>query len=340
MKKIAIFALAALLALPTNVSAAICTPFDITIISSSNSEIKNGGTATNAYVSPLWTTLSGSDWIWSSKFVTDPNVDQAVVFSEKVTIDGVVNNATLSIAADDYYRVTVNNNVVASDFSEIDESDLNFSNIATYDLASAFQGGVNNIEISVTNAKYPTYIQDWPEGNPAGVLYRFSILGEKCESEEGSSGGGSRSRSSGRNSNNEAVITPSETTSSGEVLGVTAVGMVSQKKNPSVEKDEEGEVLGVSTAASEDVGVNEEVSNRTHLGIRCILIALFAMLLIYIIGEIFIGNRNYRLKRSIYFTIMTAVFCALIIVLFNFCPIIPFLILYGITLLGVNLKLI
>lgn len=115
-----------------------------------------------------WTvSIPGATWIWSTYKVVDSEATTTVVFSKTFTATSTLNHAILSIAADNSYLVKVNGVTVASNLDEV-----NFTSIATYDIASAIVAGNNILTIEVVNFSKQG---SSPELNPAGLLYKLDL---------------------------------------------------------------------------------------------------------------------------------------------------------------------
>ncbi len=137
-----------------------------------------------SFIHDAWTaTISDASWIWS----TDPvviNPDPAYeieTFVKEFEVGGTPTGATLEIAADNTYSVTLNGNAICGDTYQAnftsDSQDI--CNIDAEDLLI----GTNELEITVTNLDHG----DDAQGNPAGLMYKLTINGdcEVCEMEQG-----------------------------------------------------------------------------------------------------------------------------------------------------------
>ncbi|HET8575208.1 MAG TPA: hypothetical protein VFM02_03515 [Candidatus Paceibacterota bacterium] len=153
-----------------------CTQTNQTLVSNPSTSIAGGESAVLAYRSPLWPKIPGAQWIWKSYLVTDPQVQDTVVFQKDFTLEGAVTSGTLSIAGDDYYKISVNGNQVASESGED-----NFKTIRTFPISSSlFHSGKNTITFQVTNAKYFYRTGASPYTNPAGLIYALHLNSEIC----------------------------------------------------------------------------------------------------------------------------------------------------------------
>lgn len=130
-------------------------------------------------VSPIhstWTvSIPDATWIWGENPIADAVNPTSETFTRTFTIVGTPTGATLDIATDNSYVVSVNGHAIGFDATE-------FNYISggqdTYSIpASSLVSGVNVITFTVTN---------WAmEGgtmaiNPAGLLYKLTVNSETC----------------------------------------------------------------------------------------------------------------------------------------------------------------
>ncbi len=151
---------------------------ELTIVSSPASVVvENNAFAVATYDEhPSWTaSIPGATWIWESFFVADPVGETTRTFEETFIVDGI-DTASLTVAADNSYKVFVNDVFIDEDASE-----YNFfsGDEDVYDLAPYIVDGENTLRIEVKN---------WQQGggtaesNPAGALYKLVITAEDdCE---------------------------------------------------------------------------------------------------------------------------------------------------------------
>jgi len=125
-----------------------------------------------------WTTdIDGATWIWATDRTENPGQTETYNFVETFTVDNPT-SALVSVAADNFYRVYVNGDLVP----ELDRNgpDSNFRTAALksdIDISSYLNSnGENTIRFEVTNKGVAgsNSIQ-----NPAGVLYRIDVVGDK-----------------------------------------------------------------------------------------------------------------------------------------------------------------
>lgn len=143
-----------------------------TIVSNTATQV-DGHDAFVATPHPAWTaSIPGASWIWdvAENAATDSVAVGTKVFSRSFTIDGTPTGATLSIASDNTYSVSVNGVLVANSSADLNH----FSAAETVNIpASVLLPGANEIEISVNN---PT----WDGQNPAGLLYSLTVNNNEC----------------------------------------------------------------------------------------------------------------------------------------------------------------
>jgi hypothetical protein len=124
---------------------------------------------------PSWTAnIPGSAWIWSDFYVTTPLGSEEHIFTETFTATNV-SSALLDVAADNTYKVYVNDVLVP----ELDRQNEN--NYASHtqkndvDISSYLIEGENTIRFEVTNLPLQGGNQIT---NPAGLLFNLDIIAE------------------------------------------------------------------------------------------------------------------------------------------------------------------
>ena len=115
----------------------------------------------------------GSYWIWATDGPSNANVNQTNTFTRTFNVSGPVNGATLYIAADNFYTVTLNGNPVGSE--QVVNTNFTSATEDIYVIAPAsFVQGVNTLTIVATNlgggGGSPTF-------NPAGILFKLVVDG-------------------------------------------------------------------------------------------------------------------------------------------------------------------
>ena len=126
-----------------------------------------------AVTTSAWTaTIAGASWIWSTAAIVDGTVDNTETFTRTFTIDGVpTGSATLAIAADNYYTVSVNGTPIGSEMAD----ENNFSTADSYPVTNLVNG-VNTITVVAKNKGIPGDAIN----NPAGVLFKLSYTSNDC----------------------------------------------------------------------------------------------------------------------------------------------------------------
>lgn len=196
---------------------------EVTVVSDdTNTVVEKGGATAKllSFVHPLWTaTVTGASWIWGEDGMDTPDVETTQTFVKNFVWDGPVTEASMKIATDDWYSITING--VAVGASNDPAANYTDATADTYDIASFIQTGNNELRIAVTNQALET--QD-PQVNPAGLLYKATVAGtdETCGEvpppddgggDDGGGGGGGKRISMGGGDDED------EDEPEGEVLG-------------------------------------------------------------------------------------------------------------------------
>ncbi len=127
---------------------------------------------------PGWTHLleSVASWIWDTYQVLPGNMgtDEAKTFTKDFYVDGPVNDATLNLAADNRYWITINGDDVASNTGE-----FNYGAVTgPLDVTSFVDSGWNTITMKIENIANGSTN---PEENPAAGIYHLVVNGEVKE---------------------------------------------------------------------------------------------------------------------------------------------------------------
>lgn len=115
----------------------------------------------------------GSFWIWATQGPSNASINQTNTFTRTFNVNGPVIGATLYIAADNFYTVTLNGNPVGSE----QVNNNNFSSVTedTYVvLPASFVQGVNTLTVVATNQAGGG---GDPLFNPAGILFKLVVDG-------------------------------------------------------------------------------------------------------------------------------------------------------------------
>ena len=158
-----------------------CTRNVITVFSDVGTSIVETGTGgvaasgSSDWNSALVDFPSGTSWLWSSATPTsDEQVNGAQrTFRETFTIpDGAedIVGAVL-VAADDYFSVTLNGEIVIQD--QCGGAGLPSCFESPYNVAFTPSNGTNELDMSVSNASSNVF-------NPAGIIYRADIAYSMC----------------------------------------------------------------------------------------------------------------------------------------------------------------
>ncbi len=132
-------------------------------------------TAGNQVPAPYTASIPGATWIWDDAQNDGATATGTRTFTKEfVWSSDATSTATLMIAADNSYTVTLNGTPVASS-----SDDINFTAATqdSYNITSALVNGTNTLAISVTNA-------DNGGDNPAGLLYKLDLTGFDCPAPE------------------------------------------------------------------------------------------------------------------------------------------------------------
>lgn len=153
---------------------------EISIKSSLNTVLNSYENAVETYDNhPSWTAnVPLALWIWSDEFVTNPLGSESNTFTETFTKTGST-TALLDVAADNTYKVYVNNELVP----ELDRQNENNYGSHTQknnvNISSYLVDGENTLRFEVTNLPLQGGNQFT---NPAGLLFNLDIIteGESC----------------------------------------------------------------------------------------------------------------------------------------------------------------
>lgn len=128
-----------------------------------------------AVTTSAWTaSIPGATWIWSTPAIVDGTVDNTETFTRTFTILGTpTGSATLDIAADNYYTVSVNGTPI--DGGAGTATDNNFTVSASYPVTNLVNGA-NTITVVGKNKGIPGDAIN----NPAGVLFKLSYTSNDC----------------------------------------------------------------------------------------------------------------------------------------------------------------
>ncbi len=144
---------------------------ELDIVSDSTNIITGAGAATTTYAAnPRWTALiPGATWIWETFLVETPTLDETTTFSKTFTLAALPTSASLVVAADNSYTVSINSTVVGTDTTEFNYFE---SGKDTYVATPYLVVGANTITFTVKNW---AQAGGTPQSNPAGLLYKLHI---------------------------------------------------------------------------------------------------------------------------------------------------------------------
>lgn len=136
-----------------------------------------------SFIHDAWTAVIGdANWIWSTNPVAlVPSVDEVETFTKTFEVTGTPTSASLTIAADNSYSVTLNGDALCASADENNFGATDNCPINVLDL----DNGTNTLEFTVTNKETADNLN--PQTNPAGLMYKLEINGdcEVCEMQEG-----------------------------------------------------------------------------------------------------------------------------------------------------------
>jgi fibro-slime domain-containing protein len=129
---------------------------------------------------------SGAAWIWGENPVADPVAGATETFTRTFNITGAPLGATLDIAADNGYSVSVNGISTYADPEEFNyqlpgtvENDVTHDGQDSYTIpASDLKTGENTITFTVTNMPQVNGTNDT---NPGGLLYKLVVNQNECQ---------------------------------------------------------------------------------------------------------------------------------------------------------------
>ncbi len=146
----------------------------INVVSDTTNQVVGDGFAKATYnENPLWTaSIPGATWIWKTFFVPNPLQDEFQTFTKTFNIvaTSTVDSASLVMAADNSYTVSVNGTQVGADNTEFNYFNENKD---TYNVAAFLKNGTNTISFTVKNW---ALANSTAQTNPAGLLYKLTIL--------------------------------------------------------------------------------------------------------------------------------------------------------------------
>ena len=179
-----------------NVSSQECASVcKLTVTSDDQTTALGTGTnAVNAHTDNRHTAvIDSAEWIWSTQFTTDAKNGETQEFSRTFAVEGDIDEATLKVAADNTYFVTIN----GTEFGGDDDSTINpddytgevpynytASGQDIWDITNLVQEGVNTIHFTARNWS-SSFSSEYL--NPAALMYSVEVVSEveglECETE-------------------------------------------------------------------------------------------------------------------------------------------------------------
>jgi predicted ribosomally synthesized peptide with SipW-like signal peptide len=137
------------------------------------------GNAVNlSFVHPAWAhnLEPAAHWIWATNPVVAPTiVPRQNTFTRTFNWNGPVISASLDLAADNTYIITLNGNPIGSNGGE-----FNYGSTVHFDVTGSIQQGVNTLVVTVGNLGVA---DTEPASNPAGLIFRLEVHGQQLFSD-------------------------------------------------------------------------------------------------------------------------------------------------------------
>src|SRR3989338_5972197 len=147
----------------------------LTLYSDTSDMVQGGSNAVATYNSnPRWTaSIPGATWVWKTFFVENPVTGESATFEKTFNITNTIISPELIVAADNSYKVFINDVVVGGGSEETNYFNENKD---IYNTTSYLSVGENKITFEVKN--WPQ-TNGTPEHNPAGLLYKM-VVNREC----------------------------------------------------------------------------------------------------------------------------------------------------------------
>jgi hypothetical protein len=164
-----------------------CNPAEMVVVSDSDMmvwrDIEDTPAVPLTFIHPAWTADVGdpsAQWVWEEDGVGNPEATEYYRFTKTFDIPGDVTDATLKLAADNYYKVWINDVLIGEE-----QNDENNFQLATQDtfvgIGNKLQAGSNTIKVEGKNKG----VADSSESsNPAGILFALYINYKDCGGDE------------------------------------------------------------------------------------------------------------------------------------------------------------
>src|SRR3989344_287971 len=164
-----------------------CNPAEMVVVSDSDMmvwrDIEDTPAVPLTFRHPAWTADVGdpsAQWVWEEDGVGDPEATEYYTFYKTFDIPGDVTDATLKLAADNYYKVWINDVLIGEE-----QTDENNFQLATQDtfvgIGDKLQAGSNTIKVE---GKTKGVAGSSDESNPAGILFALYINYKNCGGDE------------------------------------------------------------------------------------------------------------------------------------------------------------
>ena len=147
-------------------------------IVSNTSTFEDGDPAfLSTFIHGAWTAaIAGASWIWGEDPTANTVTGSTETFVKTFSLTEIPSSASLEIAADNSYTVTVNGTPVASDAGEFNYSAAGQDTISIP--TNLLVVGDNEVDIAVTNMPQAGGTST---SNPAGLLYKLTLTGADCQ---------------------------------------------------------------------------------------------------------------------------------------------------------------
>jgi predicted ribosomally synthesized peptide with SipW-like signal peptide len=145
----------------------------LTVVSDAQTQVNAHNAIPLTFVHAGWTaSIPGATWIWETDGPTDPTIDQPFTFTRTFNWSGPATAATLQVAADNFYQVSLNGNPVGGELAN--ENNFQAGTQDSYNVLAFLTPGVNTLTFTVTNKGVPG---SNGQSNPAGLLFKLTIDG-------------------------------------------------------------------------------------------------------------------------------------------------------------------
>ncbi len=149
---------------------------DLVVVSDPSTTFVGDDGAGNAvnllFVHPAWTApIVGANWIWTGQGPSNPTINQSNTFTRTFNWTGPVTSASMEFAADNYFHVELNGNVVGDNQSLTTD---NFQQDHLTDVTGLIVQGLNTITFVGKNEHVDNSL---PADNPAGIIFRLEVHG-------------------------------------------------------------------------------------------------------------------------------------------------------------------